>query len=178
MSPHSDIVSWFRINQSLLFLLNTTCSAVKQQILILKTLVWPDQGSNPRSTTLEASTIRARTHDLPHWRRARSGLEPTIYHTGGEHDQGSNPWSTTLETSTIRARTHDLPHWRRARSGLEPTIYHTGGEHDQGSNPRSTTLEASTFTITPSMWFIFMYMQMWYVKTRGGYTICGYGGRE
>ena len=74
MSPHSDIVSWFRINQSLLFLLNTTCSAVKQQILILKTLVWPDQGSNPRSTTLEASTIRARTHDLPHWRRARLPL--------------------------------------------------------------------------------------------------------
>jgi hypothetical protein len=32
MSPHSDTLSWFRANQSFLFLLNATCLAEKQQI--------------------------------------------------------------------------------------------------------------------------------------------------
>ena len=53
----SDTLSWFRSNQSLLFLLNTACLAEKQQILILWSLIWPDRGSNPRTTTLEASTL-------------------------------------------------------------------------------------------------------------------------
>ena len=35
MSPHSDTLSWFRANQSLLFLRNVACLAEKQQ---------PDQG--------------------------------------------------------------------------------------------------------------------------------------
>ena len=35
MSPHSDTLSWFRANQSLLFLLNAACLAEKQQIPIL-----------------------------------------------------------------------------------------------------------------------------------------------
>jgi hypothetical protein len=43
-------------NQSLLSLLNAACLEEKQQIPILKSLVWPDQGSNPQ-----------------------------IYHTRGEH---------------------------------------------------------------------------------------------
>ena len=35
MSPASDTLSWFRANQSLLFLLNATCLVEKQQIPIL-----------------------------------------------------------------------------------------------------------------------------------------------
>ena len=37
-------------SQSLLFLLNAACLAEKQHIPILKSLVWPDWGMNPRST--------------------------------------------------------------------------------------------------------------------------------
>ena len=55
MSSHSDTLSWLRADQSLLFLLNAACLAEKQQILI------------------EVFCL------------TRSGLEPTIYHTGGEH---------------------------------------------------------------------------------------------
>ena len=55
MSPHSDTLSWFRVNQSLLFLLNVACLAEKQN-------------SN--------FTVFCLT---------RSGLEPTIYLTRGEH---------------------------------------------------------------------------------------------
>jgi hypothetical protein len=57
LSPHSDILSWFRANQSLLFLLNVACLAEKQQIPFLLSLVWLDRGLNPRSTALEASTL-------------------------------------------------------------------------------------------------------------------------
>ena len=35
MSPHSDTLSWLRVNQSLLFLLNAACLAEKQHIPIL-----------------------------------------------------------------------------------------------------------------------------------------------
>jgi flavoprotein len=56
MSPYSDTLSGFRANQSLLFLLNAVSLAEKQQIPILIVL------------------------DL-----TRSWLEPTIYHTQGEH---------------------------------------------------------------------------------------------
>jgi hypothetical protein len=56
MLPHSDTLSWFQANQSLLFFLNTACLAEKQQIPILQSLVSPDQGS-----------------------------KPTIYHTRGEY---------------------------------------------------------------------------------------------
>jgi hypothetical protein len=55
MSPHSDTLSSFRANQSLLFLLNAACLAEKQN-------------SNITVFVL-----------------IRSGLEPTIYHTWGEH---------------------------------------------------------------------------------------------
>ena len=34
MSPYSDTLSWFRANQSLLFLLNAACATKKQQIPI------------------------------------------------------------------------------------------------------------------------------------------------
>ena len=54
---HSDTLSWFRANQSLLFLLNAVCLAEKEQIPILWSLVWSDRGLNPQSTTLEASTL-------------------------------------------------------------------------------------------------------------------------
>jgi hypothetical protein len=53
MSSHSD--TWFRANQSLLFLLNAVCLAEKQQIPILV------------------------------FGLTRTGLEPMIYHTQGEH---------------------------------------------------------------------------------------------
>jgi hypothetical protein len=46
---------------SLLFLLNAACLAEKQQFPILLSLVWPDRGSNPWSTTLEASTLNDST---------------------------------------------------------------------------------------------------------------------
>ena len=49
MSPHSDTLS--RI-----FGFIAMCLAEKQQIPILWSLVWPDRGSNPRSTTLATST--------------------------------------------------------------------------------------------------------------------------
>ena len=52
-----DTLLWFQANQSLLFLLNAACVAEKQQIPILFSLVWPDRGSNSRSTALEASTL-------------------------------------------------------------------------------------------------------------------------
>jgi hypothetical protein len=55
--PHSDTLFWFRANQSLLLLLNAVCLAEKQQISILKSLVWPDLGSNPRFNALETSTL-------------------------------------------------------------------------------------------------------------------------
>ena len=57
MSLHLDTLFRFRTNQSLLLLLNAACLAEKQQIPILSSLVWHDQGSNPRSTALEASTL-------------------------------------------------------------------------------------------------------------------------
>ena len=42
------------------FSLNAGCLDEKQHIPILWSLVWPDQGSNPRSTALEASTLTIR----------------------------------------------------------------------------------------------------------------------
>jgi hypothetical protein len=57
MSVHSDTLSWFRANQSLLFLFTAACLAEKQHIHIALPLVWPDRGSNPRSTIVEASTL-------------------------------------------------------------------------------------------------------------------------
>ena len=57
MSPHLDKLSLFRANPSLFLLLNAACFAEKQQILMLQFLVWPDQGYNPWSTTLDASTL-------------------------------------------------------------------------------------------------------------------------
>ena len=57
MSLHADTLFWFRANQSLLFLLNAACLAEKQQVPILYSFVWPDRGSNLRSTALEASTL-------------------------------------------------------------------------------------------------------------------------
>ena len=59
MSPHVDALSRFRANQSLFFLLNTACSAEKQQRPI--SLVLPDRGSNPRSTVLGESTVTITT---------------------------------------------------------------------------------------------------------------------
>jgi hypothetical protein len=55
MLPHSDTLSWFQANQSLLFLLNAACLVEKQQIPILV------------------------------FGLTRSGLKPTIYHTQCEH---------------------------------------------------------------------------------------------
>jgi hypothetical protein len=52
MSLHSDTLSWFGANQSLLFLLNDVYLAEKQQIEILS-LIRLDRGSNPLSTVLE-----------------------------------------------------------------------------------------------------------------------------
>ena len=56
-SPHQDTLSWFRANQYLRLLLNYASLAEKQQITILQSLIWPDRGSNPRSTALEADKL-------------------------------------------------------------------------------------------------------------------------
>ena len=56
MLPHPDTLSWFRANQSFLFLLTAVCLAEKQQIPILQSLVWPDRGSKPRSTAHHYTT--------------------------------------------------------------------------------------------------------------------------
>jgi hypothetical protein len=57
MSLHSDTLFWFWANQSLLLLLNAACLAEKQQIPILYSFVCLNLGSNPRSISLEASTL-------------------------------------------------------------------------------------------------------------------------
>ena len=49
MSLHSDTLTWFRVNQYLLFLLSTARLTEKQKI--------PDRCSNPRSTAIDASTL-------------------------------------------------------------------------------------------------------------------------
>jgi hypothetical protein len=59
ISLHSDTLSWFRANQSLFLLLNAACLAEKQQYQFHS--LWFDQ-------------IGARSHDLPHSRRARYPL--------------------------------------------------------------------------------------------------------
>ena len=66
MSAHSDTLSWFWANQFLLFLLNAACLVEKQQIPILLSLFRPNGGSNPQSTTLEASTLII-TSPMPLW---------------------------------------------------------------------------------------------------------------
>jgi hypothetical protein len=48
-----DTLLWIHGNHSLLLPLNAACSTQKQQIPILKSLVWPDWGLSPRSTTLK-----------------------------------------------------------------------------------------------------------------------------
>ena len=53
---HLDTLSWFKVNQSLLFLLNAVCFVEKQQIQILQSLVWPEWGSDPLSTSLVEHT--------------------------------------------------------------------------------------------------------------------------
>ena len=57
MSLNSYTLFWFRANPCFLFLLNAARLAEKQYIPILLSLVWPDRGSNPRSTALEVSTL-------------------------------------------------------------------------------------------------------------------------
>jgi hypothetical protein len=57
MSPHSDTLSWFRANQSLLFLLN--CCVLSGEATNTNFIVfgWPDRGSNPWPTAFEASKL-------------------------------------------------------------------------------------------------------------------------
>jgi hypothetical protein len=53
ISLYSDTLSWFWANQLLLLLINAACLMNKQQIPIFyKSLVWPDQDSNPWSFSL------------------------------------------------------------------------------------------------------------------------------
>ena len=150
-TPHSDTLSWFRVNQSLLLFLNAACLAAKQQIPILSSLVWPDRGSNPRSTALEASTLILTS---PMWLDCQYREVVTWW---GQHvvfwpDRGSNPRSTALEASTLILTS---PTWLDCQYREVVTWW---GQHvvfwpDRRSNPRSTALEASTLILT--MWFIF-----------------------
>ena len=52
---HTDTLSWFRANLSLILLLNAAYLAENQQIPIIKCVVWPESISNPRSTVLETN---------------------------------------------------------------------------------------------------------------------------
>ena len=50
MSPHSDILSWFWANQSLLLLLNAACLTEKQQIPILSYIHYSSSNCQQRET--------------------------------------------------------------------------------------------------------------------------------
>ena len=76
MSLHSDILFWFRANQSLLLLLNATCLAEKQLIPILYSLGL----TRPR-------------------------LEPTVYCSRGEHDNHYTTDAVALYLRTECLRT-------------------------------------------------------------------------
>ena len=62
MSSHSDTLSWFWANQSLLFFLyiNVVCLAEKQQISVFGLT---QSGSNPRSTALKVGMLNHFTTD-------------------------------------------------------------------------------------------------------------------
>ena len=62
MSPHSDTLSWFRANHSLLFFLNAACLAEKQQIPKFHNL-WFDP---IRTLTLDLSHSNHYTTDVVH----------------------------------------------------------------------------------------------------------------
>jgi len=47
ISHHSDTLSWFQANQSLILLVNAVCFAKKQQAPNLLSLVWPVWDTNP-----------------------------------------------------------------------------------------------------------------------------------
>jgi hypothetical protein len=77
----------------------------------------------------------------------RSGLEPTIYRTQGEH---ANHY-TTDEPTIYRTQGEHANHYTTD----EPTIYRTQGEHANHyttDEPTIYPLKASTLTITPPMW--------------------------
>ena len=54
---HSDKLSWFRVNQSLLILRNAVCLEKKPQISILLYLVWHGQNLNLGSSAINESTL-------------------------------------------------------------------------------------------------------------------------
>jgi hypothetical protein len=137
MSLHSDTISWFRANKSLLLLPNATCSVEKLQIL--EPGIYHSQDEHANNYT--------RAWDLPQSRWARQHLhqslgsntvetsmpkitpEPGIYHSRDEH---ANNYT----------RAWDLPQSRRARQQLHQSL-------------GSTTVKTSTPTITPLMLFIY-----------------------
>ena len=57
MSLYSDTLFWFRANQSLFLLLNAACLAVKQQIPILMSLVWPDRARGEHSNHYATNAV-------------------------------------------------------------------------------------------------------------------------
>ena len=77
MSLHSDTISWFRANKSLLLLPNATCSVEKLQIL--EPGIYHSQDEHANNYT--------RAWDLPQSRRARQQLHQSL-------------GSTTVKTST------------------------------------------------------------------------------
>jgi hypothetical protein len=56
MLLHTDTLT-FLVNPSVFLLLNTECSAAKQQIPIILYLIWLDSGSTPRYIALEESPL-------------------------------------------------------------------------------------------------------------------------
>ena len=104
MGSHSDTLSWFRVNQSLLLLLNTVCLAGKYQFyrpLFDPTMAQtqdllhsrPNHGPNPRSTALKAQP----------WPKPKiySTQDPTMAQTQdllhSRPNHGPNPRSTALK---------------------------------------------------------------------------------
>ena len=101
---------------------------------------------------LEPTIYLTRGEHANHYTTEAEGLEPTIYLTRGEH---ANHY-TTDEPTIYHTRGEHANHYTTEAEGLEPTIYHTRGEHanhytmkQKVLNPRSTTLEVSMLTIIP-----------------------------
>jgi hypothetical protein len=92
MSTHSDTLSWFQASKSLLF--SPYCSVISREATNTNYIVFGF---------------------------TRSGLEPTIYCTRGEH---GNHY-TTNEPTIYRTRGKHGNHY----TTNEPTIYRTRGEH-------------------------------------------------
>ena len=110
MSLHSNKLSWFRDNTSLLFLLYPVClSEEATNVMFIRFGLIRQE--------LETMIYRTRGEHANHY----ATDEPTIYHSGGEH---ANHYATD-EPTIYHTRGEHANHY----ATNEPTIYLTRGEH-------------------------------------------------